>query len=102
MLQDPSASLNPVFTDGDQIMETLHTQGTASRSEAQDRMVTGLHTVRVPDPARRATDYPHQLSGGLHQRAMFALGITGRPNLLIADEPPTELDAVTVSDFRSA
>lgn len=79
MLQDPSASLNPVFTDGDQIMETLHTQGTASRSEAQDRMVTGLH-----------------------QRAMFALGITGRPNLLIADEPPTELDAVTVSDFRSA
>ena len=99
VLQDPSASLNPVFTVGDQITETLLTHEIASRSDVQDQMVALLDTVRVPEPACRARDYPHQLSGGLHQRVMLALAIAGRPKLLIADERTTGLDAVTQSQI---
>ena len=97
VLQDPSTALNPVFTVGDQIIETLLTHGVVPRTGAQTRMLELLETVRIPDPDRRADEYPHQLSGGLRQRVMIALALAGDPALLVADEPTTGLDATTQS-----
>ena len=97
MLQDPGAALNPVFTIGDQIIETLLAHGVVPRRGARVRMLELLDAVRIPDPDRRAGDYPHQLSGGLRQRVMIALALAGDPALLIADEPTTGLDATTQS-----
>ena len=97
VLQDPGTALNPVFTIGDQIIETLLAHGVAKRPAARARMLELLDLVRIQDPKRRAADYPHQLSGGLRQRAMIALALAGDPALLIADEPTTGLDATTQS-----
>jgi peptide/nickel transport system ATP-binding protein len=93
--QDPDTALNPVFTIGDQIVETMLAHKVATRRDVHARMLELLDAVRMPDAARRARDYPHQLSGGLRQRAMVALGLAGDPALLIADEPTTGLDAPT-------
>ncbi len=93
--QDPDTALNPVFTIGDQIVETMLAHKVATRRDVHARMLDLLDAVRIPDAARRARDYPHQLSGGLRQRAMIALGLAGDPALLIADEPTTGLDAPT-------
>jgi len=97
VLQDPGAALNPVFTVGDQIIETLLAHGVVPKPGARARMLELLDAVRIPDPDRRADDYPHQLSGGLRQRVMIALALAGDPELLIADEPTTGLDATTQS-----
>ena len=95
VFQEPMAALNPVYTIGFQIRETLMVHGLARGEAAKKRAVELLEAVRVPDPARRAKEYPHQLSGGLRQRAMMALALAAEPSLLIADEPTTALD-VTV------
>jgi peptide/nickel transport system ATP-binding protein len=92
VFQEPMTALNPVFTIGDQISETLVVHGRAKRGDARDRAVELLGAVRVPDAARRLDEYPHQLSGGLRQRALIAMALACRPALLIADEPTTALD----------
>jgi oligopeptide/dipeptide ABC transporter ATP-binding protein len=92
IFQEPTTALNPVFTIGDQIAETLRVHGIARGRRAWEQAVEWLDTVRIPEPARRAHDYPHQLSGGLKQRALIALTLACRPSLVIADEPTTALD----------
>ena len=99
VLQDPSAALNPVFTVGDQIIETLLAHRIVPKSEARAWLFELLDAVRIPDGDQRADEYPHQLSGGLRQRVMIALGLAGDPKLLIADEPTTGLDATTQSQI---
>lgn len=95
IFQEPMSALDPVFTIGDQIGETLRTHFRISRSEARDRAIEALQAVGIPDPVRRHDTYPHELSGGMRQRAMIAMAISCEPALLIADEPTTALD-VTV------
>jgi oligopeptide/dipeptide ABC transporter ATP-binding protein len=92
VFQEPMTALNPVFTVGDQIAETLVVHGRAARREARGRAAALLGAVRVPEPTRRIDEYPHQLSGGLRQRALIAMALACRPALLIADEPTTALD----------
>jgi oligopeptide/dipeptide ABC transporter ATP-binding protein len=92
VFQEPMTALNPVFTIGNQIEETLRVHGRATRRTARQKAVELLAAVSVPDPARRVRDYPHQLSGGLRQRALIAMALACDPALLIADEPTTALD----------
>jgi peptide/nickel transport system ATP-binding protein len=92
VLQEPMTALNPVFTVGSQIAEALEVHGLARGPAARARAVELLDAVRVPEAARRAGEYPHQLSGGLRQRALIAAALACQPKLLIADEPTTALD----------
>ncbi len=92
IFQEPMTALNPVFTIGNQIEETLLVHGRATRRSARQRAVELLDAVRVPDPAKRVRDYPHQLSGGLRQRALIAMSLACDPDVIIADEPTTALD----------
>ena len=92
VFQEPATALNPVFTIGDQIQETLAAHGIARGRAARQRAVELLQAVSIPEPDRRARDYPHELSGGLQQRAVIALALAGNPSLVIADEPTTALD----------
>jgi oligopeptide/dipeptide ABC transporter ATP-binding protein len=92
IFQEPMTALNPVFTIGDQIAETLSVHGRATKRDAVARAVELLHAVRIPDAAARVNDYPHQLSGGMRQRVLIAMAIACKPSLVIADEPTTALD----------
>jgi oligopeptide/dipeptide ABC transporter ATP-binding protein len=92
IFQEPMAALDPVLTIGNQIREALLVHGRATRRDARIRAVELLEAVRIPDPAARVNDYPHQMSGGMRQRALIAMAIACQPSLLIADEPTTALD----------
>ena len=95
IFQEPMTSLDPLMTVGRQIAETIEIHQGLTRSDALEAAVSALTLVRVPEPARRARQYPFQLSGGLRQRVMIAMAMACNPQLLIADEPTTALD-VTV------
>ncbi len=92
IFQEPMTSLDPVMRIGDQITEALRLHQEISGKEAWRQAVDMLRLVRIPEPERRAQEYPHQLSGGMRQRAMIAMALACRPALLIADEPTTALD----------
>ena len=92
IFQEPTSSLNPVFTIGNQVAEAVRLHQGVDRKEAWNRVVEMLRLVKMPEPERRAKSYPHQLSGGMCQRAMIAMALACKPDVLIADEPTTALD----------
>ena len=93
--QNPGSALNPVLTIGWQLREALDAHQELSRSEAEERIVEGLHLAGIPEPARQLERYPHEFSGGMKQRILIAMGVLNHPALLIADEPTTALDTTT-------
>jgi peptide/nickel transport system ATP-binding protein len=95
VFQDPLSSLHPFYRVGSQLIEAVRAHQDVSKATARQRVVELLGLVGIPDPARRAEDYPHEFSGGMRQRAMIAMALANEPKLLIADEPTTALD-VTV------
>lgn len=92
IFQEPMTSLNPILTVGYQISETLRIHKNMSKKEANQEAIKLLESVGIPDASKRAAEYPHQMSGGMRQRAMIAMALSCSPQLLIADEPTTALD----------
>jgi oligopeptide/dipeptide ABC transporter ATP-binding protein len=99
ILQDPMASLNPLFTIGNQVAEPIQVHEGASRSTAWNRARDLLRSVRIPSPETRVRQYPHEMSGGMRQRIVGAIGISCEPRLLIADEPTTSLDLTIQAQY---
>ena len=99
IFQEPMTALNPVFTIGDQLRETLLVHGRANKRDARTQAVALLEAVRIPDAASRVRDYPHQLSGGMRQRVLIAMALACRPSLVIADEPTTALDVTIQAEI---
>ena len=93
IFQDPALALDPVYTVGEQIAEAVMRHEGATKAEGMARALEMLTRVRIPSPERRLANYPHEMSGGMRQRAMIALALACRPKLLLADEPTTALDA---------
>lgn len=108
IFQDPMTSLNPVFTVGNQIVEAIMLHQKLNKKEAKAKAIEMLRLVGIPSPEKRIDDYPHQMSGGMRQRAMIAMALSCEPELLIADEPTTALDVTIqaqildlIADIRS-
>jgi oligopeptide/dipeptide ABC transporter ATP-binding protein len=101
IFQDPMTALNPVYTIGDQLVETILLHQHVSKSEAREIAIDTLNDVHIPYPKNRMEDYPHQFSGGMRQRVMIAMGLSCDPKLLIADEPTTALDVTTQAQIMS-
>ncbi|MFP4334444.1 MAG: ABC transporter ATP-binding protein, partial [Wenzhouxiangella sp.] len=101
IFQDPVSSLNPYMTIGDQLVEVLTHHRNLRRREARSRAVEMLRLVRLSDAEQRMRQYPHELSGGMCQRIMIAMGLLCQPDLLIADEPTTALDVTVQSQINS-
>ena len=99
ILQDPMASLNPLFTIGDQVGEPIRVHEGASRASAWQRAIGLLKAVRIASPQTRVPQYPHEMSGGMRQRIVGAIGISCEPRLLIADEPTTSLDLTIQAQY---
>ena len=99
IFQEPMTALNPVLTIGNHIAEALLVHRRARGKAARTRAIELLEAVRIPDAARRVDDYPHQLSGGMRQRAMIAIALSCQPALVIADEPTTALDATIQAEI---
>jgi oligopeptide transport system ATP-binding protein len=101
IFQDPVSSLNPYMTIGDQLVEVLTHHRNLKRRRARERAIEMLRLVRLSDPKQRMRQYPHELSGGMCQRVMIAMGLLCQPDLLIADEPTTALDVTVQSQINS-
>jgi oligopeptide/dipeptide ABC transporter ATP-binding protein len=99
ILQDPMASLNPLFTIGDQVGEPIRVHEGASRGSAWKRAIELIRSVRIASPETRVSQFPHEMSGGMRQRIVGAVGISCEPRLLIADEPTTSLDLTIQAQY---